>query len=219
MAITGIIDQTTTDSNPNMSIVDYINTKFGDKLIASQSVDTTWKYVLLNIQDKTNGYRIMQCRLYQQAAQETYIELYNNNGSVVKITVSGGNAGHWSIYGCNNGLLIRDVNESNSEAWAFITFNTDGTIIYGVSNTANTGECPTSFKTAVWNEDAITTTISNVQAGATSLFNLVYKGEYGVTTLAEHTYYAIYAQYPYTIGTLDINDKYYISNGWFVIAD
>lgn len=219
MAISGILDQTTTATNPNMAFVDYINTKFGDKLIASQEVDTSWAYVSLNIQDKANGYRIMQCRLYQSTARAMWIEIFNHNGSVGKISLNGGDKGRWSIYGCSNGLLIRSVNESNIGAWAFITFNADGTIIYGTSDAANTGACPTSFKTAVWNEDALTTTISNVQAGATSLFNLVYKGEYGVTTLAENAYYAIYAQYPYTIGTLDINDNYYISNGWFVIAD
>lgn len=219
MAISGILDQTTTAANPNMAFVDYINTKFGDKLIASQDVDTSWAYVKLNIQDKANGYRIMECMLYQSTARAMWIEIFNHNGSVVKISLGGGDKGHWSIYGCSNGLLIRSVNESNSEAWAFITFNADGTIIYGTSDVASTGACPASFKTAVWNEDALTTTITNVQAGATSLFNLVYKGEYGVTTLAENAYYAIYAQYPYTIGTLDINDNYYISNGWFVIAD
>lgn len=219
MAISGILDQTTTDTNPNMAIVDYINTKFGDKLIASQEVNTEWHYVLLNIQEKASGRRIMQCRLYQRSGESTYIEIYNSNGLIVKYAISNGEAGHWSLYGCSNGLLIRNFNGIDTEQWTYITFNTDGEVIYGASDVASTGVCPTSFKTAVWNEDAITTTITNVQAGATSLFNLVYKGEYGVTTLAEKAYYAIYAQYPYTIGTLNINDNYYISNGWFVIAD
>ena len=219
MAISGILDQTTTDTNPNMAIVDYINTKFGDKLIASQEVNTSFNYVLLNIQEKAEGHRIMQCRLYQASGSSTYIQIYNHNGLVVKYDISGGDLGRWSLYGCSNGLLIRNFNGTDTEQWAYITFNTDGEVIYGVSDVASTAACPTSFKTVVWNEDALTTTITNVQAGATSLFNLVYKGEYGVTTLAEKAYYAIYAQYPYTIGTLNINDNYYISNGWFVIAD
>lgn len=219
MAISGVTDIHITGENvADPALTDFINNNYGDKLIASYDKDTDNHILYLNIQDKASGSRFMQLKIYHRSAG-TYIKIFtHNNNSVEGIESSG--PGYWSIYGCTNGLLIRSQKDNKrDESWAFITFNADDTIIYGYSATANAGASPTSFKTTVWDSNILTTTVTNVQAGSTSLFNLVYNGPYGDATIAEKAYYAIYAQYPHAIGVLNINDNYYLSCGWFVIAD
>ena len=219
MAISGVTDiYITGESVPDPALTDFINNNYGDKLIASYDVDTTNHILYLNIQDKASGIRFMQLKIYHRSTG-TYIKIFtHNNNSAEGIESTG--PGYWSIYGCTNGLLIRSQKgDKSKESWAFIAFNSDDNIIYGYSKAADAGASPDSFITTTWDSNMLTTTVSNVQAGSTSLFNLVYNGPYGDTTIAEKAYYAIYAQYPRAIGVLNINDNYYLSCGWFVIAD
>lgn len=219
MAISGVTDiHITGESVPDPALTDFINNNYGDKLIASYDADTTNHILYLNIQDKASGIRFMQLKIYERSTGiYTKIFTYNNNAFE---SIGSADPGYWSIYGCTNGLLIRaQKGDKSTETWAFITFNSDDNIIYGCSKVAAAGASPESFTTTVWDSNILTTTVSNVQAGSTSLFNLVYNGPYGATTIAEKAYYAIYAQYPRAIGVLNINDNYYLSCGWFVIAD
>lgn len=219
MAISGVTDILITGERaPDPALTDFINNNYGDKLIASYDVDTVNHILYLNIQDKSSGIRFMQLKIYHRSTG-TYIKIFTHNDNSAEAIESTG-PGYWSIYGCTNGLLIRSQKGDKSvEAWGFITFNSDDNIIYGYSKAANAGASPTNFITTTWDSNMLTTTVSNVQASSTSLFNLVYNGPYGDTTIAEKAYYAIYAQYPRAIGVLNINDNYYLSCGWFVIAD
>ena len=219
MAISGITDILITGENvPDPALTDFINNNYGDKLIASYDADTINHILYLNIKDKTSGIRFMQLKIYNRSTG-TYIKIFSHNDNGIE-AIETTNPGYWSIYGCTNGLLIRSQNADKSiESWGFITFNSDDSIIYGLSKVAAAGASPSNFKTTVWDSNILTTTVSNVQAGSTSLFNLVYNGPYGAATIAEKAYYAIYAQYPRAIGVLNINDNYYLSCGWFVIAD
>lgn len=216
MAISGITNITFTNGQQNNPLVDFINEKFGDYVTATHEVSGA--HVYCHIKDK-DDHEIIKLHLFEQGGSNTNIYTYNTNGQVSNEAVSGSTKGHWSIYSCTNGLLIRVVNESSSEAWGFITVNSDGKLIYGTSPTTTTAQSPTTFSTIVWELPAYTTTATSRSAGSTSLLNMVHNGEYGEVSIAENCYFALYNQYPHTPGVLNLNDKIYLSNGWFVIED
>ena len=214
--ITNIVYSMGMDTDP---IVDFINEKFSGKLVATHQESTgTDKYTYIHIAD-TNNHEIIRLQTYHLSGYSTNAVLYNHSGTIGTYDVLGGEAGHWSAYACTNGLLIRDVNGSNAEMWIYITFNEDDTIIYGISPTTTTGQSPTSFVTATWSLSPYTTTATSREAGCTSLANLIHNGGYGELSVAEYAYFALYNQYPHTIGVLNLGDNLYISNGWFVIKD
>lgn len=216
MAISGLLDIHYTIGMSTDPIVDFINTKFSDKLVATheENINTGTK---IHIKD-TNNHEIMRLLTFYEGAATT-ATLYNHSGTIGTYNLSNGTKAHWSIYACTNGLLIRDVNESAAEMWIYITFNEDGTIIYGISPATTTGQSPTSFVTATWDLSEYTTTATSREAGCTSLANLIHNGGYGELSVAEYAYFALYNQYPHTIGILNLGDNLYISNGWFVIKD
>ena len=216
MAISGITNITYSYQSQDQTLENFINEKFGDYVTATHEVSSA--HIYCHIKDKDN-HEIIKLHLHEQGGSYTNIYTYNTSGQVSNIQVSGSTVGHWSVYSCSNGLLIRVVNESSSEAWAFIGVNSDSKLIYGTSPTTTTAQSPTSFQTIVWDLSAYTTTATSRTAGSTSLLNLVHNGGYGELSVAENIYFALYTQYPHTIGVLNLNDEFYITNGWFVIKD
>lgn len=218
MAISGITNITYSMGQSRDPITDFINAKFSGVLTATHTEDTTNQLVEIHITD-TNNHEIMKLSVYYLLGDDCYIHFYNHSGTVTSYAIPNGTKGHWSVYACSNGLLIRAVNESNDEMWAYISINEDGTIIYGGSPKADTAVSPTSFLTVVWGLSPYTTTATSREAGCTSLANLIHNGGYGELSVAEYAYFALYNQYPHTIGVLNLGDNLYISNGWFVIKD
>lgn len=219
MAITGLTDIEYTTGMQSDPLVNFINAKFSGKLVATHEENDISNWTKIHIKD-TSEHEIISLQTYHSGESTvTNAILYNHSGTIGTYTVANGLDGHWSIYACSNGLLIRDVNESNSEMWVYITFNEDGEIIYGVSPATTTGQSPTTFVTATWSLAAYTTTATSRGAGCTSLANLIHNGGYGELSIAEYAYFALYNQYPHTIGVLNLGDNLYISNGWFVIKD
>lgn len=216
MAISGVTNITYTYGSTDQTIENFINEKFGDYVTATHEVSGA--HIYCHIKDKDN-HEIIKLHLHEQGGSYTDIFTYNTSGQVSDVKVSGSTVGHWSVYSCTNGLLIRVVNESSSEAWAYITVNSDGQLIYGTSPTTTTAQSPTSFTTIVWDLPAYTTTATSRSAGSTSLLNMVHNGGYGEVSIAENAYFALYNQYPHATGVLNLNDKIYLSNGWFVLAD
>lgn len=214
MAISGITNITFETGQTADPLADFINEKFSGTLTATHENVTNWTET--HISD-SNNHKIMT--LVTSTGSTSQIILYNHSGTVYTYELANGAAAHWSIYACTNGLLVRDVNESGAEIWGYITFNEDGAIIYGGSPSTSTGQSPPTFITATWNLTAYTTTATSREAGCTSLANLIHNGGYGELSVAENAYFALYNQYPHTIGVLNLGDNLYISNGWFVIKD
>ena len=218
MAISGVTDIVYVNNSSDQTIENFINEKFADYLTATHQ--TANQNVYCHIKDKDNN-EIMKITLHLAGGSSAYIDLYNHSGSTKQIGIAASNSNrvHWSVYACTNGLLIYGVTANNDEIIAYITINEDGTIIYGASPSTTTAQVPTEFYTGVWDNNLYTTTATIHEAGSTSLLNLVYAGDYGVVSVAEKGYFALYAQYPHAIGVLNLNDKIYLTNGWFVIAD
>ena len=112
MAISGITNITYTYQSQDQTLENFINEKFGDYVTATHEVSSA--HIYCHIKDKDN-HEIIKLHLHEQGGSYTNIYTYNTSGQVSNVQVSGSTAGHWSVYSCSNGLLIRVVNESSSE--------------------------------------------------------------------------------------------------------
>lgn len=217
MAIAGIADITYSMGQSTDPIVDFINTKFNGVLTATHDEDSDNNTIDIHITD-ANNHEIIDLLVYNGSSSAKVL-IYNHSGNATTYSLSSSNTAHWGIYTCSHGLLLRCVNNLSVEMWAYITINDDGTVIYGGSPSKSTGTSPTEFTTHIWALSPYTTTATSRIAGSTSLLNLVYNGDFGVVSISQYGYFALYNQYPYTIGVINLNDALYISNGWFMIRD
>ena len=215
MSISGVTNIAFTTGQETDPLADLINAKFSN--ISAEHVVGGGSTPYLHIKDSDN-HTLITLTLYNGAGS-VYMEIFNHSGNAVTYSLAGGNNILWSVYTCTNGLLLRAVNASAYEFWCYVTINENGDVIYGASPSTATASSPTEFKTLVWGLSAYTTTATSREAGCTSLANLIHNGGYGELSVAEYAYFALYNQYPHTIGVLNLGDNLYISNGWFVIKD
>lgn len=204
MAISGLIN-----SQSINAIANFLNEKFGDKIIASASSGT----ITLKIDNHTI---LVNSTLYDGRMDET---MYNSSGQLLRstnVTYSGYGI---TILACSNGFIMLSGNSADRTLY-FMTFNADGTIIYGgTPKFSASSYTPANFITTTWNTAAITTTASSLAANSTALVNMIYRGGFGENTIAEKGYFALYNQYPSTYGIITINGNNYISIYCFYIKD
>lgn len=205
MAISGLINSTSVNA-----IINFLNEKFGDKITAFSSTSGN---ITIKIGDHTI---LVNNTLYDGRMDET---MYNSSGQLLRstnVTYSGYGI---TILACSNGFIMLSGNSSDHTLY-FMTFNADGTIIYGgTPKFSASSYTPANFKTTTWNTAAITTTASSLAANSTALVNMIYSGGFGENTIAEKGYFALYNQYPSTYGIITINGNNYISIYCFYVKD
>lgn len=205
MAISGLINSTSVNA-----IINFLNEKFGDKITASSSSSGN---ITIKIGDHTI---FVNNTLYDGRMDE---KMYNSSGQLLYSynTTYGGYG--ITVLACSNGFIMLSGNSSD-RALYFMTFNADGTIIYGGTPKFSASSYSAgSFITTTWNTAAITTTASSVNANSTALVNMIYSGRFGENTISEKGYFALYNQYPSTYGIITINGNNYISIYCFYLKD
>lgn len=204
MAISGIINSTSA-----RAVTNFLNSAFGDKLSATVSQSNV-------ISITVDGHEIFRFGTLGNA--EMYDFVFNSSGQIINnnFMYSGSQI---SVVACSNGF-IAEIQNTNYHALYFLTFNNDGTIIYGGTPKIATSSFKyTSFVTTTWNTVSISTTATSLQANSTTLVNLLYQGNFGQNSIAEKGYFALYNQYPSSLGIATLNNKNYIVAGCFYIAD
>lgn len=205
MAISGIINSTSASAFANL-----LNNTFGDKLTV-----TVDQYNGISI--TIDGHIIFEFNTLGDGRMFDYV--YNSSGQILynnNVTYTGARI---SVITSSNGFIVESKNDQN-RALYFLIFNADGTIIYGGTPKIETASFSyTSFKTTTWNTAVISTTATSLQATSTSLINLLYQGNFGQNSIAEKGYFALYNQYPSSLGIATLNNKNYIFAGCFYIAD
>lgn len=205
MAISGLINSTSVNA-----IINFLNEKFGDKITASSPSSGS---IAIKIGNNTI---LVNNTLYDGRMDET---MYNSSGQLLRsinVTYSGYGI---TILACSNGFIMLSGNSSDRTLY-FMTFNADGTIIYGgTPKFSASSYTPANFVTTTWNTAAITTTAAALAANSTALVNMIYSGGFGENTIAEKGYFALYNQYPSTYGIITINGNNYISIYCFYIKD
>lgn len=205
MSISGLINS----SSPN-DIKNLLNSAFSDKITVSTDEYNTIKIAV------NNNIIFKLATLYNGFIPD-YI--YNSAGQIIKNFNSGLPAGKISVVTSSNGFII-EAQKGSNKALYFLTFNSDGTIIYGGTSEIDVASYSFgAFKTTTWDTTAVTTTSTSLQMNSTALVNLAYYGTFGQNSIAEKAYYALYNQYPTACGIATLNNKNYIMINCFYISD
>ena len=143
---------------------------------------------------------------------------YNGGGSSFAIG-SVSSEIRYTIIACTNGiimeLLLADgVTKVNS---VFISFNSDGTPIYGAAGKSDSLANPRVCRSDL--ENYLANNFTRHLANCTTLSNLVTTAGLGETNIvAENAYYMPMYQYDGK-GAITLNNEKYITNGYWCIKD
>lgn len=206
MSISGLINS----SSPN-DIKELLNSAFPDKITVS--TDNLYNTIKIAV---SNNIIFKLATLYNGYIPDY---MYNSAGQVIMNFNSGLPAGKISVLTSSNGFII-EAQKGSNKALYFLTFNSDGTIIYGGTSEIDAASYSFgAFKTTTWDTTAVTTTSTSLQMNSTALVNLAYYGTFGQNSIAEKAYYALYNQYPTACGIATLNNKNYIVINCFYISD
>ena len=143
---------------------------------------------------------------------------YNNGGSSFEIGSSSSEI-HYTILACTNGIIIQALTYSGTTEIksAFMSFNSDGTLIYGApyktDSLANPRVCRSDLENFLGNN------FTRHLANCTTLANFVTAASLGdANVAAENAYYIPIYQYD-GMGIITLNNEKYITNGYWCIKD
>lgn len=143
---------------------------------------------------------------------------YNNGGSSFEIGSSSSEI-HYTILACTNGIIIQALTYSGTTEIksAFMSFNSDGTLIYGApyktDSLANPRVCRSDLENFLGNN------FTRHLANCTTLANFVTAASLGdANVAAENAYYMPIYQYD-GMGIITLNNEKYITNGYWCIKD
>lgn len=138
---------------------------------------------------------------------------YNNGGSSFEIGSSSSEI-HYTILACTNGIIIQALTYSGTTEIksAFMSFNSDGTLIYGApyktDSLANPRVCRSDLENFLGNN------FTRHLANCTTLANFVTAASLGdANVAAENAYYIPIYQYD-GMGIITLNNEKYITNGY-----
>ena len=143
---------------------------------------------------------------------------YNNGGSSFEIGSSSSEI-HYTILACTNGIIIQALTYSGTTEIksAFMSFNSNGTLIYGApyktDSLANPRVCRSDLENFLGNN------FTRHLANCTTLANFVTAASLGdANVAAENAYYIPIYQYD-GMGIITLNNEKYITNGYWCIKD
>lgn len=205
MSISGLINSTSLNN-----IIEFLNSAFPNKITVSTDRYNT-------IQIAVNNNIIFGLHTLYNGNFSDFI--YNASGQIMSNFANNLPAGQISVVTSSNGFII-EAQKGSNKALYFLTFNSDGTIIYGGTSEIDAASYSFgAFKTTTWDTTAVTTNSTSLQMNSTVLVNLVYNGAFGQNSIAEKAYYALYNQYPTACGIATLNNKNYIVLNCFYISD
>ena len=143
---------------------------------------------------------------------------YNNGGSSFEMGSSSSEI-HYTILACTNGIIIQALNYDGTTKInsAFMSFNSDGTLIYGASYKTDSSANPRVCRSDL--ENFLGNNFTRHLANCTTLANFVTAASLGdANVAAENAYYMPIYQYD-GMGIITLNNEKYITNGYWCIKD
>ena len=143
---------------------------------------------------------------------------YNNGGSSFEIGSSSSEI-HYTILACTNGIIIQPLNFDGTIkiGSAFMSFNSDGTLIYGAPYKSDSLAKPRVCRSDL--ENFLGNDCTRHLANCTTLANFVTAASLGdANVAAENAYYIPIYQYD-GMGIITLNNEKYITNGYWCIKD
>lgn len=143
---------------------------------------------------------------------------YNDGGSSFDLGSSSSEI-HYTILACTNGIIIQFLTSDGTTKInsAFMSFNSDGTLIYGAPYKSDSLANPRVCRSDL--ENYLANNCTRHLANCTTLANFVTAASLGdANVAAENAYYIPIYQYD-GMGIITLNNEKYITNGYWCIKD